>query len=495
MPLDLVLDIRWRICREFDLSRRDLCQLACTSRAWNRVAIPCIWEELRSMTPLFRLLPEDAYYEDEHTHDIVRGRLIALASEQCLKRSLTHEDWAHILERSSMVKRLDYVTGFIPGESWTESPRIVSRCPTSCTLFPRLRHLLLDPSGSFEDPSTAPCALITHSLSPCLETLHLPHNYTYLVRDICALASMCPCVHNLLLWTKHVPSRTQRSQLGQAIANWADLRQVVLGVYWDFSIILRLSTKRNLTSLSLAFHDFRPQDVIDGIPNLPSMCFPALEHLTLAGMTMMAVASLMSHGSLTRRLRTLHVSALPHESLPGELGRLTHFIGNHCAHDTLTSVFIERGEMRCGNVLTKEDLAPLCSFPRLTQLSLRLSRRCNLDDADYEDVTSRWPELETFEIRGLDVHDTEEGGEETLATMATLGHFARSCTKLKHLTLPLVLREIPMIEEDLLGTAHPLEKLEIEGSPRLASLYQIAMFLVQIFPALPSVSFDGSIAG
>ncbi|KAI5896207.1 uncharacterized protein SCHCODRAFT_01170395 [Schizophyllum commune H4-8] len=225
------------------------------------------------------------------------------------------------------------------------------------------------------------------------------------------------------------------------------------------------------------------------------MCFPALEHLTLAGMNMMAVASLMSHGSVPRRLFTLHVSALPRQSLPGEFSCLTRSIGNHCAHDMLTVITIERGELRCGNVLTKEDLVPLCGFPRLTQLSLRLSRRCNLDDADYAEVTSRWPEMETFEIGGLIVHDTEDGGEEALATMATLGHFARSCTKLKHLTLPLVVREIPRIEDDLLGTAHPLKTLEIEGSPTLAILDQIAMFLVQIFPDLPSVSFDGSIAG
>ncbi|KAI4522070.1 hypothetical protein K525DRAFT_247126 [Schizophyllum commune Loenen D] len=55
-------DIQYTICTAGNLDRRDFCRLALTSRSWREAATPNIWVQPDAITPLLRLMPQDAWY-------------------------------------------------------------------------------------------------------------------------------------------------------------------------------------------------------------------------------------------------------------------------------------------------------------------------------------------------------------------------------------------------------------------------------------------------
>ncbi|TRM61579.1 hypothetical protein BD626DRAFT_501496 [Schizophyllum amplum] len=57
----LIFDLQVIICKDDSLQRRDLYQLALTSKSWRHAATPVLWAELRGIAPLLRLMPEDAW--------------------------------------------------------------------------------------------------------------------------------------------------------------------------------------------------------------------------------------------------------------------------------------------------------------------------------------------------------------------------------------------------------------------------------------------------
>ena len=107
----LAFDIKHLICQEYYLSGRDLCQLALTSRSWRDAALPRIWAELGAITPLLKLLPEDAWYMKRQMPDVpklyfvcARARPISSSSVlkqlQALRRPLTRADWEAVYDEA-----------------------------------------------------------------------------------------------------------------------------------------------------------------------------------------------------------------------------------------------------------------------------------------------------------------------------------------------------------------------------------------------------------
>ncbi|TRM57057.1 hypothetical protein BD626DRAFT_635137 [Schizophyllum amplum] len=190
-PALAIAELRSAICKELILPRlhddtgyidwdyweirrgkTDLCSLARVSRAWTPVAEAIIWESLPSLTPLLRLLPDDA---------IMR-----------LRRSLRAEDWAQVSRHASLVKDIWVLALQYPVK---DQERIAGWLPQGVSLLPRLRRLdIIQYEVSWVSPN-----FVGTLLSPSVTALKLWGFRTWPIPQWPAIISRFPQIASIEL--------------------------------------------------------------------------------------------------------------------------------------------------------------------------------------------------------------------------------------------------------------------------------------------------------
>ncbi|KAL1669583.1 hypothetical protein GGF50DRAFT_44136 [Schizophyllum commune] len=484
----LVFDIKHLICQEYYLSGRDLCQLelALTSRSWRDAALPRIWAELGVITPLLKLLPEDAWYMKQQLPDVPKLYF-------ALRRPLTRADWEAVYERSRFVKELAVHDS--QEEYLHDLSALLSLCPPPEPLFPRLDRLRVELTERRSVLDLRP--LLDLLLSPSLTSVHIKDLHSKLAGelDLPSLANQCPHIKDLAICTSRKTHPAYHSDLSAAIAKWDRLDTLVLS-FCSPDIMLPLSVHPSLRRFGLIVSTQEaPTDGRSRLPALPPDCFPSLTLIVWSGLTLFEFAEFASLGDV-REMEVICVTHPGEAPLSTDLQYTMDAIAAYCDPDTLRKIVLEHDAVvndSADYALSMEHILPLADFTNLQHVQLGVTTGALLSDEDYAELLPCWPHLEHFEV---DTGAVAPDGWVSPATLLTLNHFAFYCPKLKELCLPLTAREVPDYDDvDVVGDDHPLCKLDIGPSPITAPLQEVAEFLRCTFPNLEKVIWTHSRIG
>ncbi|TRM59665.1 hypothetical protein BD626DRAFT_633171 [Schizophyllum amplum] len=160
------LDILNLILDDADLQQADLfhCALACS--LWRDVAIPKIWEDIRSTDALFRLLPEEALDPD---YDAAEGLSSALDRND--HHHVLPTGWDIFCRRAAFAKRLVLDISVVSSDQQRAFGPVISRMTT----FPSLERLVLHGLLQSKQVTTAPCLslLLLDANNPAREVANL----------------------------------------------------------------------------------------------------------------------------------------------------------------------------------------------------------------------------------------------------------------------------------------------------------------------------------
>ncbi|KAL1724106.1 hypothetical protein EV715DRAFT_190295 [Schizophyllum commune] len=463
------------------IGRRDLCRLAQTSKSWHSVASQLIWETLDGISPLLQLMPMDACrIEEIHSHSNLMTDFVFL-------RDLTEADWDPVYRYSTHVRHLTCDFRNVANFNSLYEPLV--RCLPPRELFPSLRRLTLDPPEvddvhavpSFPDLLTA---LIPHSLT----VLHISDSYLDVVDDISHIAKATPQIGSLHLQTLRTPSHEQRSQMIATPALLLHLFDVHWFGFYDPDLLLNLSQCAHLTSASLSFCVSSRCE----FPPMPSPCFRSLRSLSISGLTLLDVARFLDSWGV-RELREIEVELLGNAPSSADLHTFMVSLRDHCAHDTLQKISIMQLRDQPTTSLQGSHIHPLAGFSSLTYLRLDLLRGVQLSDQDYAQATRWWPRLKVCILTCPRFTKTWSGQQIAIvtppATLETLTHFARNCTALRQLNIPLQACGVPYIDDDLQEMSHPLENLYLDPKIHVEEEEDAAReFVLRIFPNLGASS-------
>ncbi|TRM61578.1 hypothetical protein BD626DRAFT_501495 [Schizophyllum amplum] len=305
-----------------------------------------------------------------------------------------------------------------------------------------------------------------------------------LFKDMVSFAQDYPNISDLHLHTMTVPEPGHHLRLRAALATWSHLTKVVLYVFYDPQLLCQLARCSLLAEVSVFFIHMPQQDIQYPSPVVCSSGFRSLQCLSLGGLSLGDTAAIVSSWSM-RKLRAVHVSCLPAPPTMRELRCLLQCIHDHCAPITLRKVDIRGHSDLPDFSLTVDDLLPLASFTRLTQV--------RVEATEYAEIASWWPELEEFSVNTESINDEHDWeGEQTPATLKSLNTFTQYCPRLKVLSLPLTVTEVPALAFDARRRDHPLTRLDVGDSPICVSAEDTVRFLRNLFPNLSTVAFYGA---
>ena len=103
------------ICRVGELRRHDIYQFIQVCRFWHDATISILWEDLGSLIPLLRLLPEDAWQLEQRKLRLGRSMQACVSCRnhrdfrmslkfiQVLRRPLSEADWEKVLRETNVV--------------------------------------------------------------------------------------------------------------------------------------------------------------------------------------------------------------------------------------------------------------------------------------------------------------------------------------------------------------------------------------------------------
>ena len=405
----LAFDIKHLICQEYYLSGRDLCQLALTSRSWRDAALPRIWAELGAITPLLKLLPEDAWYMKRQMPDVpklyfvcARARLISSSSvlkqPQALRRSLMRADWEAVYDRSRFVKELSVHD--TQEEDLHDLSALLSLCPPPEPLFPRLDRLRVELTERRSVLDLRP--LLDFLLSPSLTSVHIKDLHTKLAGglDLPSLADQCPHIKDLAICTSRKTHPAYHSDLSAAIAKLDKLDTIVLS-FCSPEIMLPLSVHPSLRRFGLVvLTEEAPTDGRSRLPALPPDCFPSLTFIVWSGLTMFEFAEFASLGDV-REMEVICVTHPGEAPLSTDLQYTMDAIAAYCHPDTLLKIVLEHDTVdndSADYALTMEHILPLADFTNLQHVQLGVTTGALLSDEDYAELLPCWPHLEHFEV-------------------------------------------------------------------------------------------------
>ncbi|TRM55837.1 hypothetical protein BD626DRAFT_636295 [Schizophyllum amplum] len=142
------LDILNLIFDDAELQQADLFHCALVCVPWRDVAVPKIWEDLRSLEALFRLLPEESLHSD---YDAAEGLPSALDRDG--RHDVAPSGWEILFQRAALAKRLVLDISVLSRDQQRAIAPLISHAPT----FPSLRRLVLHGPLQREIAITSPC--------------------------------------------------------------------------------------------------------------------------------------------------------------------------------------------------------------------------------------------------------------------------------------------------------------------------------------------------
>lgn len=449
-PLQLP-EIQHLICSGGNLSQHDLCRLALVSRDWFDIVTPVLWMDVGpGILPLLMLLPSDSWCITEEPEEAGQGnraprifpQLPIMAFE--FIRPLTQADWSHVYKRSYMVRSIADSGWFFSRRSVYSTTRL--RAETAATilahhhscLLPNLRRLCLS-EDTIEHRAPE---LVKVMLSPLITHLKLPGDWERLIGDPRILAKRCPDVQELHLAIYGSPvylSPASVSTTLEAISQWPRMTTIQAAFTYDPRVMACLSQHRGLSTVHIRFNK-RPaandeNDVLH-IPIAPS--FRSLRHITLHCITAAFAGALVRSWGV-RGLEEIYFYRVTNMAAH-PIERIMQAIGDHCRPKALRIICIcGMGDMN--SPLRYEHLIPLSRFPHLSEVILNGAvGAVVMEDWQYEHVTRWWPDLEVFKlITNLTMHDANV---DEPATTRALVFFARHCSKLIELCIPLTPRRM-----------------------------------------------------
>ncbi|KAI5898813.1 uncharacterized protein SCHCODRAFT_02531147 [Schizophyllum commune H4-8] len=476
------------ICRVGELRRHDIYQFIQVCRFWHDAAISMIWEDLSSLVPLLRLLPEDAWQLEQR-----KLRLGRSMQAFVLRRPLSEADWEKVPQRSCFVRYLT-VRELMDKRMLSEQTleRLLQSPPPS-DLFPHLRCLRFEVAM----PTTHDKPLLAMLLSPTITSLIVSSSDEELVSDYEPIARRCPDIRTLIVNESSmddIMAPISSFDIANAISRWSGLQTITLRIGpWHPSLVMQLARLRNLSELTLWIHEDDGENPNAGEPmslDEPASRFVSLRKLTLGGAPVRCAISFLEllDGSPIEAISLAPV--LLKHSLDS-FQRLLNLMRDHCSADTMRSlqIYFDKEDDEAHWIRTPlqmQSIRALSRFRNMEVLCLQATFGVALTDADYAEAVGWWSKLTSFNVdtRSLALITGEVPG--TPATLQTLIHFARSCPSLQTLELPLHVTDVPPVDLELYrmrARNHPLRYLFVGDSP-IAETDNAALLLSRIFPAL-----------
>ncbi|KAL1702465.1 hypothetical protein EV121DRAFT_281892 [Schizophyllum commune] len=458
--------------------KRDLLSTILVCRDWQDAAEALLWKELPHLVPLLMLMPSAAWRVNK-----IQGSSLLLYTF-VFTRQIAEDDWSHVYRHARLVRRITF-------ELESHPPSLidgVSRCPPREPLFLHIDKLIYraTSSGLHTRPVPAPFMdifynsgaiidLVCYNISPF--SLPNPHRLRALGKVIIRwVPRHAPVLSDEAACLAHAMSVIDALTACQPASLSLDFYKM----RFSASLLERLYQCKPLRELTLDFddsyddsHRSAPYPTKASLPNLHSLTIREAETATC---TAAAIA-----GACTT-LASLDVD-FRHYGTGDHLLSLTSTIRTHCDAAALRDVTI------CWHVwaLHLAHLAPLATARNLEKLFLLGERasKSALADADYENLVSHWPRLQT-----LCIEVEEAVGRCTLATLCIL---AQCCHDIERIELPLTDATVPssqMTSGDMSLNTAKASGSAVQITFHLASetdTETMATFLLALFPRIEEV--------
>ncbi|KAI5898804.1 uncharacterized protein SCHCODRAFT_02567681 [Schizophyllum commune H4-8] len=490
-------EIQSAICRDANLSKGDVCQLALTSRNWRDVAIPVIWENIPNLCPLLHLMPGDAFLRpDNHTASWPR---VAFS----FARALAPADWAPVYKRSVYVKSYEggdlQQLGKQPPIRLTEPViEAILQCPPPSCLLPNLRRLELRVTD-LED--TALYQRFFNILaSPSVTSLCIPEHPAMILGDPRTIIERFPHIERIDLlnerwrWKRRPyldPDYT--GYMVKALDSWPRLTSVQLPVCYDPALVACLSQRESLRTLGIAFCDVPTQGTVPLLP-CEGPHFASLQRICLASVSVGFATTLVQSWGIAR-MESASFALDPPPTSSDSVQQLLQAISEHCDHETLRVIEVQSFPQMVASPLLLDHIRPLSVFCHLTTVIVNATEGVMLTDDDHEEVANWWEGLEELMFNTkLIVEETPDDQLNiiTPATVLPLLHYAFKCPNLRSLQISCSVYCTPPLTDDLYHEQdenHPLKTLSVGDSP-VDSTLDVPMLLWRVFPNLERIFYD-----
>ncbi|KAF8441727.1 hypothetical protein L210DRAFT_441019 [Boletus edulis BED1] len=354
-------------------SRADLPSLARTCRAFKEPALDVLWEELPSLSPLTRCLPEAS------------NQLSPNDRRRSFSRPLTGTEW-DILQ--SYTRRIRRISDFRWGID-EKSIEILSNPPTTEPLFLNLRSLHCNYAGI---NSTH----LLHLPFPSLITISVkfdnPHCFQHALKSF---SESSPNISRLFLYVRQSDGAFNKL-VSSCVCRWRNIQHLICPhTSLDMDALAHLSRMPALTLLS-----FRQTATL---PDCDSpLLFSNLLRLRLKSPSLDLISRFLSW----IRLPAIRESSIITDNRPSGhelssfLASLQTSNSSHTMKDLewyqlFTPSNIVRSQAA---LLCLEDLQPCMAFSNLRRIYFDIECNVRLTDSDLLALASAWPYLEQLEI-------------------------------------------------------------------------------------------------
>ncbi|KAL1708049.1 hypothetical protein EV121DRAFT_277462 [Schizophyllum commune] len=487
-------EIQSAICREANLSKRDVCQLALTSRNWRDIAIPVVWERIPNLCPLLHLMPSDAFsWPNNHTALWPR---VAFSFE----RALTPEDWTPVYKRSVFVK--SYEGGDLR-QFGKQRPILLAepvieailQCPPPSCLLPHLRHLEfratdLDEMGLYR-------IFFDILASPSVTSLRIPENPAMILGDLRNIVERFPHIERIDLlderwrWMRQpYLSPDYTACMVKALDRWPRLTSVQLAMCYDPALLASLSQRESIRALGISFCNVPIQATVPPLPS-EGPYFASLQHIHLTGVSVGFAAALVQSWGIAR-MESASFALHPPPTSSESVQHLLEAIREHCDLESLRVIEVQSFPEMIASPLLLDHIRPLSVFCHLTTVVVDATEGVMLTDDDHEEVANWWEGLEVLKFNTkLIVEETpdDQWNIITPATVFPLLQYAFKCPNLHTLQISFSAYYTPPMTDDLYHEQdenHPLKILSVGDSP-VDSDFDVPMLLWRVFPNLERI--------
>ena len=229
-------------------------------------------------------------------------------------------------------------------------------------------------------------------------------------------------------------------------------------------------------------------------PSLKEGAFPSLRHLALV-VQFSSLAQFLNSPFFPSNLAILQIESYLWEEA-SDVHELSVAVAKNCRLLTklYLSPYLDPFDSPEGEQVTMDILRPLLlSCPKITTFEIAHQHPLALELNDIEEITSKWPSIETLKLNHHPQAKTDVN-HESLLTLRSLLPFAQHCPQLQHLALFLraSTADIP--------AAHELQSFQIlkclsMGYSHLADEDPVALFLSRICPVGCRVESSADLEG
>ena len=461
-------------------SKRNLLWAGLTCKALLEPALDRLWSSLDSLFPLLKILPSFIQSDGTYVSSFfsLLHPIILSYCYKVLRGNVTPEDWARFDWYARRIRRFCYTRD---PDHLDIAMHVYFRIAQlrSTPLLPSLRHLHC-PSTSQNDFLISGICLF---LSPSLQTLQF-ENISSVEDKLCGtvlhtLASDGAQIEKIILRGKGLSKDTLWMATRFEHLNLLELTG--MGESLSPEIVEKIGSLPWITNLAIDFTDSRMEALSKdiGLKNLNSLTITA---------PVPFVEALISHIATTQ-LETF-VAILPCNPTDDKKEFLAKVVDRW--KDTLRRVALVHLPVEDfpNEHLRFDALAPLVPLRKLSYLKLE-GYVMELTDDNISDMTIDWPEMDTLLLPFSNAIHRRP-------TIASLRNIARRCPKLRYLTIPLNILDLPAFTIPAGGPhtpAHELHTLTVASSDEVwdpRDLIQGARHIDYLFPKLKLLaSYDG----